>query len=374
MRSTIFLFLFCFFFLQNTIAQSSLKLNQIQIIASHNSYKKVPNPKVNAFLQKIKKQLGKEDPRGLDYGHLPFDSQFSNYKIRGLEIDINNDPKGGLYYKRKINAFICGLKENSGIAELKKPGLKVLHVKDVDFETNYYTFKQALTAVKKWSDAHPKHLPLLINLEAKGVGPGDRSGAARFLGFKRSIPFDDAAADSIDAEIKSIFGADAKNILTPDRLRGNFSTLDEMATHNGWPALEDCLGKIVFILQGQALDESIKNHEGLKGRLCVMYAHPGKPECAFVKMDEPEPVAKIQALVKKGYMVRTRSDEETNEARSNDYHRMNSAFESGAQIISTDYYKPDLRFNTFSVHFPNREAGRINPVNGGNVKTELPGD
>lgn len=374
MRQIIFLFLLCLIGFGNAIAQSGLKLNQIQIIASHNSYKKLPNPKVSAFLQKVKKQLGKEDPGGLEYGHLPFDSQFSNYKIRGLEIDINNDPKGGLYYKRRINAFICGLTENSHIEELKKPGMKVLHIKDVDFETNYYTFKQALAAIKKWSDEHPKHLPFLINIEAKGVGPGDESGAARFLGFKRSIPFDDAAADSIDAEIKSIFGADAKNILTPDRIRGSYATLDDMATHNGWPALEDCLGKIIFILQGQAKDEYMKNHDGSKGRLCFIFSQPGKPECAFIKEDDPEPVEKIQALVKKGYIIRTRTDGETVESRKNDYHLMKAAFESGAQMISTDYYKPDLRFSSFCVHFPNHEAGRINPVNGGDAKQPVPGE
>ena len=374
MRQIILLFLFFSFCFQNSNAQSGLKLNQIQIIGSHNSYKKLPKPQVNAFLEKIKKQLGKQDPRGLDYGHLPFDSQFSNYKMRGLEIDINNDPKGGLYYKRRINAFVHGVKQKSGVEELKKPGMKVLHIKDVDFETNYYTFKESLAALKQWSDAHPKHLPIFINLEAKGAGPGDRSGAARFLGFKRSIPFDDAAADSIDAEIKSVFGEDAKNILTPDRLRGNFATLEEMATHNGWPALEDCLGKIIFIMLGQAGEEYLHNHDGLKGRVCAMFSHPGKAECAFVKVEEPEPVAKIQELVKKGYIVRTRSDAETVEARSNDYKRLKACFESGAQIISTDYYKPDLRFSTFTVQFPNHEAGKVNPVNGGDITKALPGE
>lgn len=374
MRPIILLFLFCSCCFENSTAQSGLKLNQIQLIGSHNSYKKLPKPAVNAFLQKIKKHLGKDDPSGIDYGHLPFDSQFSNYKMRGLEIDINNDPKGGLYYKRRINAFVRGVKQKSGVEELKKPGMKVLHIKDVDFETHYYTFKQALTALKKWSDEHPKHLPIFINLEAKGAGPGDRSEAARFLGFKRSVPFDYAAADSIDAEIKSVFGEDVKNILTPDRLRGNYATLDEMATHNGWPALEDCLGKVVFIMLGQAREVYLHNHEGLKGRVCAMFSQPGKPECAFIKIEDPEPVTRIQELVKKGYFVRTRSDAETVEARTNDYTRMKAAFESGAQMISTDYYKPDLRFSTFTVQFPNLETGRVNPVNGEDAKQALPGE
>ncbi|MGQ7334325.1 Ca2+-dependent phosphoinositide-specific phospholipase C, partial [Streptococcus suis] len=91
------------------------------------------------------------DPVGIDYGHLPFDSQFSDYNMRGLEIDIQNDPKGGAFYKRKINAFVHGMPVRSGIEALRRPGFKVLHIKDVDYQTNYYTFKDALTALKRWS-------------------------------------------------------------------------------------------------------------------------------------------------------------------------------------------------------------------------------
>ncbi|HLP51615.1 MAG TPA: Ca2+-dependent phosphoinositide-specific phospholipase C, partial [Chitinophagales bacterium] len=188
---------------------ADLRLNQIQIIASHNSYKKRPSDKELKFLLKVKKQLGEENnPIALDYGHLPFDSQFSYCNVRGLEIDINNDPKGGLYYKRKINSFVKGMKQKSGVEALRKPGLKVLHIKDVDYETHYHTFKESLIALKKWSDEHPNHLPMFINIESKNGSPADESGVLRFLGFKRAAKFDLAACDSIDAEIKSVFGDD----------------------------------------------------------------------------------------------------------------------------------------------------------------------
>lgn len=47
---------------------------------------------------------------------------------------------------------------------------------------------------------------------------------------------------------------------------------------------------------------------------------------------------------------------------------MNAAFASGAQIISTDYYRPDPRYLTdtawtdFTVQFPNNELARINDI------------
>jgi len=342
-----------------------LRLNQIQIIASHNSYKKRPPEKEIKFLQKFSKQLGKENnPIALDYGHLPFDSQFTYYNVRGLEIDINNDPKGGFYYKRKVNAFIHGLKQKSGIEELKKPGLKVLHIKDVDYETNYYTFKQALTALKKWSDEHPNHLPMFINIESKDGSPGDMSGFLRFAGFKRQIKFDSAACDLIDEEIKSIFGNDLKGVITPDWVRGNYSTLDEMARNNAWPLLSECRGKVVFAMEGGAVDDYIKHHTALKGRVMFVYSEPGRAEAAFVKRNNStRDKEKIKELVKQGYIIRTRSDAETWEARNNDYTDMNNAFESGAQITSTDFYKADLRFSTFQVQFPNGKPGRKNPIN-----------
>src|SRR5687768_5660600 len=108
---------------QSDNASGELRLNQIQIIASHNSYKKRPGERLMKFLIKRAKLLGAaNNPVALEYGHLTFDSQFTDYKVRGLEIDINNDPKGGNFYKRRLNAFVRKTKQNSGIAALRKPG------------------------------------------------------------------------------------------------------------------------------------------------------------------------------------------------------------------------------------------------------------
>ena len=371
-RSHFLLFFLLIVVTLNAQDSTQLRLNQIQIIASHNSYKKKPNANVYRFLLKYKNKLGEAlNPEGIDYGHLPFDSQFTNYGIRGLEIDIYNDPKGGLFYKRKINAFVKGNKQKSGIEELKKPGFKILHIKDIDYETNYYTFKESLLALKKWSDENPTHLPLFINIESKGDGPGDANGFLRFIGFKRSLKFDQKSCDSMDAEIKNVFGQDLKNILTPDRLRGNFATLNQMATQNGWPLLSQARGKIIFILEGQAERIYLNGHDGLQGRTMFVYAEPGTAECAFVIKNNPiNEDKKIIELVQQGYVVRTRADGETVESRKNDNTCKNAAFASGAQIVSTDYYKPDLGLSIYCVRFENGEAGRKNPINAADVQVD----
>ena len=42
---------------------------------------------------------------------------------------------------------------------LRKPGLKVLHVQDIDYRTTALTFVEALCQIRAWSQAHPGHCP-----------------------------------------------------------------------------------------------------------------------------------------------------------------------------------------------------------------------
>jgi len=100
----------------NVFAQypDSIRLNDVRFLASHNSYKKKPDPKVLKFLKHFKKQLsGEMDPIQLDYGHELLSVQMDQYGIRGFELDVNYDPKGGQFKKRRVNAFIPGLKQRS---------------------------------------------------------------------------------------------------------------------------------------------------------------------------------------------------------------------------------------------------------------------
>ena len=61
--------------------------------------------------------------------------------------------------------------------------------------------------------------------------------------------------------------------------------------------------------------------------------------------------------------MRTRADADTREARDGDYTRMQAAFESGAQYVSTDYYRPNQDFHTgYQVKLPGGGIGRWNPV------------
>ncbi len=342
-----------------------LKINQLQVIGSHNSYRlKTYEPMYN-FVQNISGLLPAQyDPNGWDYTHLPLGEQFSDYGIRSVELDIYNDPNGGLFATRRANGLV-NQPLATGIAELQAPGMKMLHVPDFDYMTNYYTFVSALTAIKTWSDAHPRHIPIIIHIEAKTDG-------VSLPGFTLTVPleYDAAAADALDSEIKSVFGEDLENVITPDKFRGTYSTLSEAAENNAWPMLGDARGKVIFVMQGQAVDPYLAGHPILENRAVFIYADAGNPETAFVILNNAvSDEAEIQQTVAAGYMVRTRSDANTDEARVGDYSGMNAAFTSGAHIISTDYYKPDPRgvagdsgWTDFQVRFPNNELARINPV------------
>ena len=86
------------------------------------------------------------------------------------------------------------------------------------------------------------------------------------------------------------------------------------------------------------------------------------PAAAYLTLNEATDVARIAADVKAGYLVRTRADADTWEARHNDRRPQTAAFASGAQYVSTDYMHPDKRFSDYETHLPGGGLARLNPV------------
>lgn len=328
----------------------SIRLHDVRFLTSHNSYKRKPDPKILKFLSHFKKQLGKDmDPIQLDYGHAMLTEQMNMYHINGFELDVNYDPKGGHFAKRRINYFVGGLKQKSRDSLLLKPGFKILHIADVDYETNYTTFVQALTEIRDWSIQHPQHLPIFINIEIKRDAPADYSKALDFLGFNKSIPFVPEALNDLDKEIHSVFGSTPQILYTPAMLRDTFSSCNDRISTVDWPLLNDVLGKVFIVLDGDFNGIYTKALNTKVDRPMFVYGQPGEPETAFVIRNEPQGKEdEIRALTEM-YMVRTRTDAGTLEARSLDYSRYNAVMKSQAQIITTDYYRADATISNFVV-------------------------
>lgn len=334
------------------------RINQIQVIGTHNSYHIAPHKNVMGLIA----AGGKARAEGLDYSHRPFAEQFSKLKIRQIELDVFADPKGGHFAKPAARDILRaagkepGPDPNEG-GRLEKPGLKVIHVQDIDYVGHAPTFIEALTQVRDWSRANPRHVPIMVLVELK-------DDAIVALPTK-PIPFDKAAIDGVDAEILSVF--DRAQILTPDDVRGASESLPEAIRSRGWPTLEGSRGKVMFALdnEGAIRDRYLDGHPALKGRVMFATVAEADPAAAFFKINDAiRDFDRIQSLVKGGFLVRTRADADTVEARRNDPVRRDKALASGAQFVSTDYPEPRAEFSPYRVRLEGDVAARANPVSG----------
>ncbi|MDF7815056.1 phosphatidylinositol-specific phospholipase C1-like protein [Hymenobacter sp. YC55] len=328
-------------------------LNQIQVIGSHNSYKQAIDPKLFAVLQKNDSVSMSK----IDYEHATLTEQL-NKGLLALEIDVYADTQGGKYAHPKGLDMAPGQAPFDAAGLMKLPGFKVFHIQDLDYRSNAPTFKLALQELKKWSAAHPTHHPVFITMNAK-------SEAMKQPGFTVPEPFTAAVFEALDQEILDNLGAD--KVITPDQVRGQYPTLESAVLHRNWPTLRAAKGKFVFVLDelGEKRATYIKGHPSLKGRVLFADAEPGTPEAAIHIMNNAKKdQAAIKSLVEKGYIIRTRADSDTREARANDKSSFVAAQQSGAQIISTDYYAPSTHFKSaYTISFANGTYFRPNPVN-----------
>lgn len=330
----------------------TLRLNQIQVLGSHNSYHVQPRPSLFKWLLVFSESLA----RSLEYSHAPLDFQFATQGIRQIELDVFADPTGGLFANR---AGLRYAKEPtaSGIPDLDLPGFKVLHVQDLDFESTCWAFVSCLQTVKQWSDANPGHVPVTILVEAKDEGIPIRNSAV-------PVPIGTAELDALDAEIRSVFPP--RQLLTPDDVRGGRASLEEAIRTVGWPTLGSVRGRVLFALDngGGIREAYVAGHPALAGRVLFTDSPPGTPEAGFRKLnDSIGDFDAIRAAVAAGYIVRTRADADTSEARSGDTTRRDAALVSGAHFVSTDYPVPVPQLGTdYVARIPGGTPARCNPI------------
>lgn len=350
-------FVFSNCFSQQELDFTKLRLNDIQIIGSHNSYKKEIEPK----LWKLIKLFDSNMANSLQYEHISITEQL-NLGLRNLEIDVVHDPEGGLFKdplgNTLLNIFLSDPLSYDIDNEMLKPGLKVMHQPDFDFRSHNMTFIGCLTEIKKWSDSNKEHVPIIITMNTKDK-KYDIPGTADLLPFTKEV------LKVIDSEILSVFNKD--KLITPDLIKGDCKTLEESILKNGWPTLDKLMGRILFVLdeKGQRLEDYLNDDKNLTNKVMFTNSKEGNPSAAFRIVNDPIKDGEyISELVDKGYLVRTRADAGTQEARNDDYTRFEKAKKSGAQIITTDYYIPSKLFNsTFQIIFEDGNYIRKNIIN-----------
>lgn len=332
-----------------------LRMNDVQVLASHNSYHVEPEA---PLLELLRGALGDEAANGFQYTHMPLADEL-DHGVRQVELDVFvDDPAGGRYAEPKLVPI-------AGIAPpdpaMATPGLKVFHVQEVDFRSTCPTFVGCLTQIEEWSDAHPRHLPIVIQLE-----PKDETIPDPGLGFVTPVPWSADAFADVEAAITSVFHR--RDVITPREVRGRAPTLREGVLRDQWPTLDKARGRVMFMLDntGEERDMYRALRPDVDDRLIFVPAQPPDDDAAVVVVNDPvRDGARIRQLVAQGFLVRTRADADTVQARSGDTTMGDAAWASGAHFVSTDYVVPDERLGTgYVVELPGDPGGpgRCNPV------------
>jgi hypothetical protein len=328
----------------------------MQVIGSHNSYKQAIDP---ALFQRLTRQDSTHRYDAIDYSHIPLSDQLT-IGLQSLEIDVYADAKGGKYAHPKGLDWAGPTKDTrpydpTGL--MNEPGFKVLHIQEIDFRSSCLTLKACLQELKTWSDAHPGHYPVFITINAI-------DDTIKRPDFTQPEKFTAATFDQLDKTIIDNLGR--TKLIRPDDVRGTAETLEKAVLAGRWPKVSAARGKFLFVLDETPAKQAVylAGHPSLKNRTLFTNADAGTPEAAFLIINDPiQDEARIRELVNKGYLVRTRADADTKQARTNDKRPFEAACRSGAQIISTDYYARSTHFpSEYVIRFADGTYLRANPV------------
>ena len=210
--------------------------------------------------------------------------------------------------------------------------------------------------MREWSHAHPEHIPIFILVETK-------QGAPKDVKLTQPEPFTTVTFDALDAEIRSVFTA--SEMITPDDVSRFVWDAQSSGTCRQLAKSRQRTGKVIFLMDQRSVGPMyLANHPSLRGRAIFTNAAPGQPDAAFTELNDG-PAAEITALVRKGYLVRARTDADTKQARVNDTTTRDTMMASGAQILSTDYpaNEPARWEGHYVVALPGHVTARCNPVN-----------
>lgn len=334
-----------------------LRLNQVQVIGTHNSYKQAIQPELFEIML-----AHREDAAHWDYAHPPIPEQL-DLGVRNLELDIYNDPEGG-HYRRPLGHIIL---KGVGVQALPfnvdgvmdEPGFKVMHDCNFDYRSHELSFERTLGQMRNWSLTNPGHLPIFVTMNLKGGGSPGPGGID-------AIEWDTPAMRELDLVLVEMLGAD--RLITPDLVRGERSTLVDAIEQDGWPTIDDLRDRFLFVVDhgGTIRKTYVDGNESMAGRPMFTSGPEGSGYGVFHVINDPKrDQARIARLVEAGHIVRTRADAGTHEMRSNDHSRFEAAMASGAQVITTDYPTPDTRHNEeYRVMFNDGTYARVNPVSG----------
>lgn len=295
---------YCDFDLEHNL-NNGIKYNDLQYIATHNSYK-LDLPWISKPIFNLVSILS-DDVIKSEYEYtLPTLTDQLNNGIRFFEMDVN-------YMKRKgewqmISCHNAILDGNSH---------------SIDFATALYEFNL-------WSENNPNHLPVTIFIEPKMD--------FLFLPNIKEIGVD--GLYELEDMISSTF---TNNLYTPADMLREYDDFTLMLDNDDWPELQDILGKVLFVVfpkyydNYNSLNLSLDNQLMFNSMWHHTYNDSHKTNTPFVMTNSPYSTIgddnAIELLLSDNLFVRTRLDFYP----VLDEDRIAFAKSSGAQILTTDY-------------------------------------
>jgi hypothetical protein len=281
-----------------------LRLNQVQVKGTHNSYHIAPPGA----------------PPPFDFTHVPLDEGLERLGLRQFELDIHFDAAEDAH--------------------------TVFHVPGVDPLSTCRLLTDCLQVIKGWSDTHPGHLPIFVWIE-----PKDDFDAVLITDY-----------DAIDREIRSVWPEE--RLFSPDDLQGDHPSIKAALAAEGWPTLGALRDHIIIAMldAGKHQEAYTRDRTTLKCR--AMFANVSSddldsPFASFVKIDDPAS-PRVAEAVSRGLIVGSNVDaaEDTDEANAAGNA---AALENGVHMMSSDL--PELvGARTYQLTLPGGAPARCNPA------------
>ncbi len=329
---------------------SALRVSDLQYVTSHNAFHIAPEQAIfdavarKRTAQGIDAKAIAREIDAADYTHPTLSNQL-DMGIRSLEIDLHDDPVGGRFTSPRILSGMAAktverLQSFDPHGDLSKPGFKTFHETEYDMRSRCLLFADCLRDIARWHRANPRHLPIFILLELKVDAEPLSRAAGQDIVWRR-------LQDAINAHF-----AAAELILPQNPAR--------------WPMLADARGKVAFLLFNYG-DRPAE-------RYAAYIASSGSPVMLHIEQDlhglraswqsrnDPATIAADVVKGRKapvpGLLLYTKAD--TTGVQS--LARRETALDSKANFIATDFEKPRRPHSSYAVSFEGRYVRTICPV------------
>jgi hypothetical protein len=216
-------------------SQPALRLDQIQVAGTHNSYHQAPAFAIDASHK---------------YTHRPLHEQLAG-GVRTFELDLHMGTDGEVH---------------------------VYHIAVLDDGTSCERLEDCLRDIDSFRATKPSHVPIFVWFEIK-----DSTGGAAF-----------SSLDIVEQTIHRVFPRDS--LLTPDDLAAGYASPRERLAAEGWPRLSEVRGKLVFILLNTEDDHAKKytsNYTTLASKLMFASATRAQYDLPWAAITKQFPDAEM---------------------------------------------------------------------------------